>query len=85
MSDKDIFARNNMSAFKPVQADVDVAIIGGGMSGIGLAVQLKRKYKGVTFKIFEKLDDIGGTWAINTYPGCGVDVSKISSMHWIYF
>lgn len=55
--------------------DTDVVIIGGGMSGIGLAVQLKRRYKGVTFNIFEKLDDIGGTWAANTYPGCGVDVS----------
>ncbi|KAG9256363.1 uncharacterized protein F5Z01DRAFT_618526 [Emericellopsis atlantica] len=58
----------------PANVDTDVAIIGGGMSGIGLAVQLQRKYPGVTFKIFEKLNDIGGTWAINTYPGCGVDV-----------
>jgi cation diffusion facilitator CzcD-associated flavoprotein CzcO len=57
-----------------VKIDTDVAIIGGGMSGIGLAVQLLRNYPGVTFKIFEKLDDIGGTWAVNTYPGCGVDV-----------
>lgn len=57
-----------------VAVDVDVVIIGGGMSGIGLAVQLKRKFKGTTFKIFEKLNDVGGTWAVNTYPGCGVDV-----------
>ena len=65
-----------MSSQKPVPVDTDVVIIGGGMSGIGLAVQLMRKYRGVNFKIFEKLDDIGGTWAINTYPGCGVDVSR---------
>ncbi|KAH7378582.1 putative flavin-binding monooxygenase [Cadophora sp. MPI-SDFR-AT-0126] len=57
-----------------VAVDVDVVIIGGGMSGIGLAVQLKRKFTGTTFKIFEKLNDVGGTWAVNTYPGCGVDV-----------
>ena len=61
-----------------MKIDTDVAIIGGGMSGIGLAVQLLRKYPGVTFKIFEKLDDIGGTWAVNTYPGCGVDVRSVS-------
>lgn len=53
------------------------------MSGIGLAVQLIRKYRGTTFKIFEKLDDIGGTWAINTYPGCGVDVSAAMSILWL--
>lgn len=56
--------------------DTDVIIIGGGMSGIGLAVQLRRNYKATSFEIFEKIDDIGGTWAVNTYPGCGVDVSE---------
>jgi cation diffusion facilitator CzcD-associated flavoprotein CzcO len=66
-----------MASLKSSTVDTDVVIIGGGMSGIGLAVQLMRKYRGVTFKIFEKLNDIGGTWAINTYPGCGVDVSAI--------
>ncbi|KIW05772.1 uncharacterized protein PV09_03628 [Verruconis gallopava] len=54
--------------------DTDIIIIGGGMSGIGLAIQLKRRYKSATFEIYEKSNDIGGTWAINTYPGCGVDV-----------
>lgn len=44
------------------------------MSGIGLAAQLKRNYKSATFEIYEKTNDIGGTWAVNTYPGCGVDV-----------
>lgn len=64
-----------MASLKSVNVDTDVVVIGGGMSGIGLAVQLMRRYRGVTFKIFEKMNDIGGTWAINTYPGCGVDVS----------
>ncbi|KAH8657711.1 putative monooxygenase [Xylariales sp. PMI_506] len=54
--------------------DTDILIIGGGMSGIGLAAQLRRQYKSTTFEIYEKTNDIGGTWAINTYPGCGVDV-----------
>lgn len=62
------------------QVDMDVIVIGGGMSGIGLAVQLKTKYPDASFKIFEKTDDIGGTWAVNTYPGCGVDVGISSSL-----
>ena len=57
-----------------MSTDTDVLIIGGGMSGIGLAAQLRTNYKSTTFEIYEKTNDIGGTWAINTYPGCGVDV-----------
>jgi len=42
--------------------DTDVLIIGGGMSGIGLAANLVRNYKPATFEIYEKTDDVGGTW-----------------------
>lgn len=50
-----------------------VAIIGGGMSGIGMAVKLRQA--GIdTFHIYEMWDDIGGTWHANTYPGLHCDV-----------
>ncbi len=48
-----------------------VLIIGAGLSGIALAIKLKRS--GVPFTIVEKNDEIGGTWWENVYPGCGVD------------
>lgn len=52
---------------------LDVAIIGTGFSGIGMAVRLKQD--GVSnFEIFEKAADVGGTWRENTYPGCACDV-----------
>jgi cation diffusion facilitator CzcD-associated flavoprotein CzcO len=54
--------------------DVDVLIIGAGMSGLGLAVQLVRKYKTRNFELIEKSDQVGGTWWVNSYPGCGCDV-----------
>lgn len=54
--------------------DTDILIIGAGMSGIGLAVQLRKKYPQATYDIIEKSDNIGGTWWANTYPGCGCDV-----------
>ncbi|KAI8630068.1 putative monooxygenase [Xylariaceae sp. FL1651] len=57
-----------------MELDTDVLIIGAGMSGLGLAVQLVRKYGTRNFEIIEKADHIGGTWWVNTYPGCGVDV-----------
>ncbi|PTL59648.1 flavin-containing monooxygenase [Paraconexibacter algicola] len=50
-----------------------VAIIGAGMSGIGMGCDLRRA--GIeTFRIFEKWDGVGGTWHANTYPGLHCDV-----------
>lgn len=50
-----------------------VGIIGGGMSGIGMACKLRMA--GIeTFHIYEKWKGLGGTWHENTYPGLHVDV-----------
>ncbi|KAK0663726.1 Baeyer-Villiger monooxygenase [Lasiodiplodia hormozganensis] len=54
--------------------DTDVLIIGGGPSGLGMAIQLIRKFGTRNFTIIEKSDNIGGTWWANSYPGCGCDV-----------
>ena len=53
--------------------DATVAIIGSGFSGLGMAIQLRRRGRD-DFLILEKSHDIGGTWRDNTYPGCGCDV-----------
>ncbi|WP_027500238.1 flavin-containing monooxygenase [Rhodococcus sp. UNC363MFTsu5.1] len=48
-------------------------IVGGGISGIGAAITLRRM--GITdFAILEKSDSLGGTWRDNSYPGCACDV-----------
>ncbi|WP_102144452.1 flavin-containing monooxygenase [Mycobacterium hubeiense] len=53
-----------------------VAIIGGGIGGLGAAIQLRRN--GYTaFTIFERADDIGGTWHTNRYPDVAVDIPGI--------
>jgi cation diffusion facilitator CzcD-associated flavoprotein CzcO len=49
-----------------------VAIIGAGVSGICLAILLKKA--GLDFTLFEKADEIGGTWRDNFYPGSGCDI-----------
>lgn len=51
----------------------DIAIIGAGFGGIGMAMQLQRQGFG-SFTIFEKADEVGGVWRDNTYPGAGCDV-----------
>jgi cation diffusion facilitator CzcD-associated flavoprotein CzcO len=53
--------------------DHEVAIIGAGLGGLGMAAALKRKNI-QDFVIFERADDVGGTWRDNTYPGIAVDI-----------
>jgi cation diffusion facilitator CzcD-associated flavoprotein CzcO len=56
-----------------VTPDHEVAIIGAGLSGVGMGAALRDA--GIEdFVIFERADDVGGTWRQNTYPGIGVDV-----------
>jgi cation diffusion facilitator CzcD-associated flavoprotein CzcO len=57
----------------PAKAELDVAIIGAGFSGLCMAIALK-KAGTQTFRIYEKADDLGGTWRDNRYPGCACDV-----------
>jgi cation diffusion facilitator CzcD-associated flavoprotein CzcO len=52
---------------------VRVAIVGAGMSGLCMAAKLQDA--GIdTFTVFEKADEVGGTWRDNTYPGLTCDV-----------
>lgn len=62
--------------------DNDVLIIGGGMSGIGTAVQLIRTHGTRNFEIIEKSNQVGGTWWTNSYPGCGCDVRQEASFEY---
>jgi cation diffusion facilitator CzcD-associated flavoprotein CzcO len=52
---------------------VDVAIVGGGFAGLGMAIELMRAGR-TDFVVLERDGDIGGTWHQNTYPGCQCDV-----------
>jgi cation diffusion facilitator CzcD-associated flavoprotein CzcO len=49
-----------------------VVIVGAGISGLFMAEKLKRT--GIDFSVYEKADEVGGTWRDNTYPGLFVDV-----------
>ncbi len=50
-----------------------VAVLGAGMSGLCMGVQLRKQGVG-DFVILEKADGVGGTWRENTYPGVACDV-----------
>jgi hypothetical protein len=54
---------------QPGRRHIDVAILGTGFSGLGMAIRLKQQgYE--NFVVLEQASDIGGTWRDNTYPGC---------------
>jgi len=56
-----------------MNAHTRIAIVGSGFSGLGMAIKLKEA--GIEdFTIFERAQEIGGTWRDNTYPGCQCDV-----------
>ncbi len=53
--------------------EVDVAIVGAGFSGLGMAIRLRQEGHD-DFVVLERGSDVGGTWWFNTYPGCACDV-----------
>ncbi len=59
----------------PLNEDIDVAVIGGGFSGLLAGARLKER--GVSdFRIIEAGGDFGGTWYWNRYPGAQCDIES---------
>jgi len=58
---------------RATEQDLDVVIIGAGLSGIGTAVHLQRKCPGKSFTLLEMREAIGGTWDLFRYPGIRSD------------
>jgi len=59
--------------FNGESAHSRVAVVGAGFGGIGTAIRLKQQGYD-DFVVFDRGDDVGGTWRDNTYPGCACDV-----------
>ncbi|HEX5006685.1 MAG TPA: NAD(P)/FAD-dependent oxidoreductase [Hyphomonadaceae bacterium] len=57
-----------------VSEKVDIAIVGAGFSG--LYMLHKARQLGLSARVFEAGDGVGGTWYWNRYPGARVDVES---------
>jgi cation diffusion facilitator CzcD-associated flavoprotein CzcO len=52
---------------------LDVVIVGAGISGIDAAYHVQTRCPGKTFAVLEARDSIGGTWDLFRYPGIRSD------------
>lgn len=55
------------------EVDVDVLIVGAGLSGVGAAARLRMENPDHTFVVLEARSAIGGTWDQFRYPGVRSD------------
>jgi cation diffusion facilitator CzcD-associated flavoprotein CzcO len=55
--------------------EVDVVIIGAGISGLGAAYRITERNPGIRYVILERREQIGGTWDLFRYPGVRSDSS----------
>ena len=55
------------------ECDVDVVIVGAGLSGVGAAYRLQTERPGTTYAVLEARRDLGGTWDLFRYPGVRSD------------
>jgi monooxygenase len=53
--------------------EIDLLIIGAGLSGIGQACHMTQKCKDKSFVVVEARDSVGGTWDLFRYPGIRSD------------
>ncbi|MEH6585742.1 MAG: NAD(P)/FAD-dependent oxidoreductase [Halioglobus sp.] len=51
--------------------DYDAIVIGAGFAGLSLTHYLREA--GLSFRVFDRASDIGGTWTWNRYPGAMTD------------
>jgi monooxygenase len=63
------------------EPEIDVAIVGAGISGISMAAHMKMMCPGRSFAVLERRSKIGGTWDLFRYPGIRSD----SDMHTLGF
>ncbi|HEY2205474.1 MAG TPA: NAD(P)/FAD-dependent oxidoreductase [Pseudonocardia sp.] len=64
-----------MDTVSPTPDDLDVIVVGAGFSGLYLLHRLRGQ--GLSVRVLEAGDGVGGTWHWNRYPGARCDVESV--------
>src|SRR5437868_12915022 len=64
------------SASTAPEPDLVAVVIGAGFSGLYMLHRL-RDVLGLTARVFEAADGVGGTWYWNRYPGARCDIASM--------
>jgi cation diffusion facilitator CzcD-associated flavoprotein CzcO len=75
------FRADAFRAAGPAAEQLDLVIVGAGISGLGMAAHLHAQCPGRRYAVLERRDRIGGTWDLFRYPGVRSD----SDMHTLGF
>ncbi|KAJ5783021.1 cyclohexanone monooxygenase [Penicillium paradoxum] len=51
-----------------------VVMVGAGASGINIARHMELQMQNYELQMYDKNEDVGGTWFENRYPGCACDI-----------
>ncbi|MCJ1354531.1 MAG: hypothetical protein MMC33_004520 [Icmadophila ericetorum] len=65
-----VISARSVDAVRPLK----VICLGAGVSGILAAIRFPERVKNLDLVIYEKNEEIGGTWFENKYPGCACDI-----------
>ena len=61
-----IVEERSIDHFRPIR----VVVIGSGLSGIISSIRLRQRVPNLDLCVYDRNDDVGGTWTENRYPGC---------------
>ncbi|KAI0596581.1 putative flavoprotein [Biscogniauxia sp. FL1348] len=67
-----------MGSLKPSVQQLDIIIIGAGLSGICSLHHIRERFPDWRVKVLEAGMGVGGTWFFNRYPGARVDTESIT-------
>ncbi|KAF3490682.1 sterigmatocystin biosynthesis monooxygenase StcW [Arthroderma uncinatum] len=67
--------------FNGYRRKIRVLTIGAGISGIMMAYNIQKLCENVEHVVYEKNEDIGGTWLENRYPNCACDAPSHAYMY----
>ncbi|MQY23801.1 flavin-containing monooxygenase [Nocardia macrotermitis] len=59
----------------PPTREIDAVVVGAGFAGLHMLYRLRKL--GLSVRVYEAGDGIGGTWYSNRYPGARVDVKSM--------